>query len=396
MKERREIIRVTHVVLSLDVGGLERVVLDLVKEGKRLGQQVTVLCLERPGQLAPEAQALGIKVTCVYKRPGISPGSIRSLSKQLIEIHPDVLHVHQIGPLFYTSLAAHSAAIRATVFTQHGKQYANRFRTRLLGRFAGRSIGRCICVSDDIAREVRDCRIVDESRIAVVRNGIDTRRFSDPSGGAEVRKTLHIPLNAPLIGTVGRLAEVKCQDLLIRGFSRIRLSEPRAHLLLVGDGPLRGQLETLAKSLGLADCVHFAGYQSDPARFLQAMDLFALTSRSEGMPLCVLEAWAAGIPVIASRVGGVPELIRHGVTGLLFESGHEQEFAASALHLLSDTALRSQIRDAARTLVQSEFDVSNMADQYDRHYRQMLGLCEMRKFRDQLAIGDTGDARIAS
>jgi glycosyltransferase involved in cell wall biosynthesis len=133
-------------------------------------------------------------------------------------------------------------------------------------------------------------------------------------------------------------------------------------------------LETLANSLGLADCVHFAGYQPDPARFLQAMDLFALTSGSEGMPLCVLEAWAAGIPVVASRVGGVPELIRNGSTGMLFEAGDEQAFVASAVHLLNDTPLRSQIRDAALLLVKSEFDVRMMADRYDRHYRDVINL----------------------
>ncbi|HZK80696.1 MAG TPA: glycosyltransferase [Humisphaera sp.] len=395
------VVKVTHLVISLDIGGLERIVVDLAREAHRLAQDVNVLCLERPGKLAHEIEALGIKVSCLSKRPGLSPAVIGKLRKRLLELQPDVLHAHQVGPLFYAGLAAYRAGVRVLLHTEHGKRYANRFRTRLLGRFAGRSAARFICVSDDIAREVRECRIVNPSKIAVVRNGIDTRRFIDSTAGDDVRNTYRIPLDAPVIGTVGRLAEVKRQDVLIRGFARIRRSEPRAHLLLVGDGPLRGELETLARSLGLADCVHFAGYQPDPARFLHAMNAFALTSRSEGMPLCVLEAWAAGVPVVASRVGGVPELIRHGSTGLMFESGNEQELAATVLHLLRDTDLRSKIRDAARMQVQSEFDVSIMADQYDRHYRQLLGLAGSNApsgdvLCNPFRSGETGDASVAN
>ena len=127
-----------------------------------------------------------------------------------------------------------------------------------------------------------------------------------------------------MIGTIGRLNEVKCQDLLIRSFHRVQAQIPDTRLLLVGDGPKRADLHALAEELGLSGSVHFAGYQAQPESYLQVMDVFALTSRAEGLPLAVLEAWAAGLPVVATRVGGIPRLIDDGRTGLLIDSGDEE------------------------------------------------------------------------
>jgi glycosyltransferase involved in cell wall biosynthesis len=154
------------------------------------------------------------------------------------------------------------------VHTEHGQTYANRLRTRILGRLAGRFVARFFCVSRDIANEVATCRIVPSDKIAVVANGIDTAAFDhngDPKG---LRLSLGIPVEAPLVGTVGRLSEIKRQDLLVRAVARLE----EAHLLLVGDGPLEGSLRALAKELGAQSRVHFAGYQARPEAYLRAMD----------------------------------------------------------------------------------------------------------------------------
>ena len=157
----------------------------------------------------------------------------------------------------------------------------------------------------------------------MVPNGIDTAAFATKGGCESLRRDLGIPHGVPVIGTVGRLNEVKSQDLLIRSFAQISNHDPKPHLLLVGDGPERHRLQQLAEDLGISERVHFAGYQSRPEQFLHVMDIFALTSRLEGMPLVILEAWAAGLPVVASRVGGVPKMLAQGQTGLLFDSGDE-------------------------------------------------------------------------
>src|SRR4029077_5841450 len=137
-------------------------------------------------------------------------------------------------------------------------------------------------------------------------------------------------------GTVGRLVEVKQQAVLIRAFAQVAATFPAARMVLVGDGPLRAELEATALSLGLSGAVLFAGYQPRPERFLAAMDVFVLPSRAEAMPLVIPEAWAAGLPVVASRVGGIPELIEDGRTGLLVESGDVDGLAARLRQLLAD------------------------------------------------------------
>ncbi|MBV8610094.1 MAG: glycosyltransferase [Singulisphaera sp.] len=363
---------VAHVVLSLDCGGLERVVLDLIRGGAAVGQRTAVIGLERPGVLATEAERSGAAIVCLSKRPGIRPGVIDRVKSTLRELRPDVVHTHQIGALFYAGPAAKGVGIPSIVHTEHGKHFDGRFRTRLLGQLAGRYAAKFFCVSADIASEVLAHRIVPRRKIHVVPNGIDTARFAGHGDAGPLRQSLGIPAGAAVVGTVGRLDVIKRQDLLIRAFVRVgqRISEP--HLLLVGDGPLLRDLRELASGLGLLGRVHFVGYQAEPERYLRMMDVFALTSRSEGMPLAVLEAWAAGIPVIASRVGGLPEMIDDGRTGVLFDSGDEDALVEALCGLLTDAGRAGRIGEAGRLRVESLYSLRRMVESYRCHYLELI------------------------
>lgn len=370
--DEAEGLRVMHVVLSLDLGGLERLVIDLVREGRTFGQLASVVCLERPGLLAAELEALRVPAFCVEKPPGLRPEIFRRLRKLFRLLQPDVVHTHQIGALCYAGRAARKAGVPVVVHTEHGKNYASRRRTRWLGRLAGRYAQRFFCVSRDIAEELRACRIVPKTKIAVAPNGIDIGRFRNPAAGIETRRELGIPPSAPVIGAIGRLTEIKRHDLLIRAFARLKLRSTDARLMLVGDGPERSELGQLAAELAPPGCVHFVGYQSTPERFLQAMDVLAMSSRSEGMPLAVLEAWAAGVPVVASRVGGIPELIADERTGLLTEFGDIEGLADALERLLSDRALAERIRSAAGNRVETQYSLGQMAANYQREYEELL------------------------
>jgi len=175
-----------------------------------------------------------------------------------------------------------------------------------------------------------------------------------------------------MVGTVGRLSEVKQQDVLLRAFARVVQRVRDVHLVLVGDGPMRDTLGELAKELKVADRVHFAGYQAQPEAYLRAMDVFALTSCSEGTPLSILEAWAAGLPVVASAVGGIPELVKDGTTGLLVPFGDEEVLCHALCTVLTDKDRAQRMGDAGRRVVQAGFDVGRIAEVYEHHYRQAL------------------------
>ena len=240
------------------------------------------------------------------------------------------------------------------VHTEHSNHIANqrswsrRFRTRLLLRLAGLFADGFCCVSEDIAAAIRRNGIITQRRVRVVRNGIDTAAFDAPGDSEPLEPRSGIPLDVPVIGTVARLSEVKRLDLLIRSFATVGTDDRRPHLLVVGDGPESESLRELASSLGLADRVHFAGYRPRPEHFLHLIDVFALTSRLEGMPLAILEAWAAARPVIASRVGGVPEFVTDGETGILFEPGDEAALTQAMSRLLTNPEeARASARRAA-------------------------------------------------
>jgi glycosyltransferase involved in cell wall biosynthesis len=367
-----KLLRVLHVVLSLDVGGLERVVLSLVSRAGSLGQIPAVLCIEKRGDLADECEKLGAPVHCAGKPPGLHPSISGPIAQQLRELKPDVIHTHQITALFYAGRAARKAGIRHVVHTEHGKNYARRLKTRWLGRWAGRYAEKFFCVSSDIAAEVAEWRIVGSAKLSVVRNGIEMAPV-DTTQAAGVRTEMGIPLGATVIGTVGRLSDVKRQDVLIRSLARIRRQNGNVHLLLVGDGPRRTDLVKLAWKLGLADAVHFAGYQDKPQKYLAAMDVFALSSASEGMPLSVLEAWAAHKPVVAFHVGGLPEIIEQKRNGILVPAGHETELAAAMLEVISNPKLASDLATEGKRRVETEFNLARTAQRYDDEYRALCG-----------------------
>jgi glycosyltransferase involved in cell wall biosynthesis len=353
---------------------MERNVINQVIHGRRLGQDVAVLCLEREGVLADRARKLGAEVACVHKRPGVRIGVVWSIRKHLRRIRPHVIHTHQIGPLFYTGLAARGLGVPLIVHTEHGKvNYSGRRRTRWLGRLAARHASLFYCLTLDMADAVAAAGIVPPSRLRVIRNGIDTAFYQERRDPASVRAALGIPLDAPLIGTVGRLNEIKRQDVLLRAFARVVSGYvAHAHLVLVGDGPLQADLAVLAAQLRIEDRVHFTGYQADTRAHVQAMDVFALTSRSEGMPQALLEACVAQVPVVASRVGGIPEVIRQGETGMLVEVGDVDALATTLAALLADRAGATAMARRASEFVIARFDVARMAADYHGDFMDLL------------------------
>jgi glycosyltransferase involved in cell wall biosynthesis len=368
----RKVLNVTHVVISLDVGGLERNVVNHVRVGPQLGQRVSVVCVERPGTLAKRVEELGGEVVCLHKRPGLRLETIGRAAAAFRRLRPDVVHTHQIGPLFYAGPAARLGRVPVVVHTEHSVEDYGRLRKRWLGRLAGQNVDRFYCLTKAMRAAVLARRVVASHKVRVIHNGIDTASFRVPTDPLEIRHALGIPAQASVIGAVGRLTEVKRHDLLLRAFARVRARTADTHLLLLGEGPLLGSLRGQVSELGLNDCVHFAGYRPHSAPYLRAMDVFALTSRSEGMPQVLLEAAVVGVPAVAAAVGGVPEVVEHGRTGLLFEPGDEAALADGLHRLLTDRPEALRLSAAARAKVEARYSVHRMASDYHRDFLRLL------------------------
>lgn len=363
-------LHVVHVVLSLDVGGLEQVVLHLTRAAPGLKQRVSILCIERFGALRQAAEEAGATVLCIEKQPGLRFDTVQKVKAILTPLKPDVVHTHQIGALFYTGPAARSLQIPVIVHTEHGKQITT-WKQRLLGWWAARYVHRLFAVSADIKATLAKT-IAPASKIEVIPNGIDVKALQQPSEVATLRAKWDIPVNAPIIGTVGRLAFVKRQDLLLRLFHKVRERVPDCHLIMVGDGEERTRLQSIAQEMGMATHVRFVGMQNEPADFLHLMSAFILTSESEGMPLSLLEAWTAGVPVFVFGVGGLPELVKEGETGYLASFGEVEQLAEKVVQHVEHPDRAKTLIERAQAKVWREFDVSTMAATYDQQYRTLL------------------------
>lgn len=348
---------IVHGVLSLAVGGLERIVVALAKH-----ENAAVVCVESPGELAGEVTAY-----CLHKPPGRDAAYIAKAESLLRELRPSVLHTHQIGAAWYLAPAAKRLGIRV-VHTEHGNPFARShswrewFKLRLLMRQATKNIDAFAAVSSEIAEAVMRYRTVRNA--TVVPNGIE---IVNPTMSREaIRDSLGIPQSAFVIGTVGRLNEVKQQDVLLRAASVVK----HFTILLVGDGPELPKLEALAKSFGVRAV--FAGYQSQPVNYLQAMDVFALTSRSEGFPVSLLEAWSCKLPVVVNAVGGLPAIVDHGVNGLLVKDPYpltlDAAFTLQFCELIANPERCRALGEAGFATLQREYTFEKMVERYRRLY----------------------------
>ena len=370
-------LRIVHGLLSLDVGGLERVVVSLVKSGVRRGQRISVMCVEKLGDFAKEVQTAGAEVISLGKPSGRHNEFISHAGAVLDRLTPDLIHTHQIGAAWYLGSAAAQRNL-PVLHTEHGNQFARvsggitRLKSRLFYGKTARVIDEFCCVSADIAAAVTRWRTVPRKKVKVVPNGIEICNGATGSDRETVRESLGIPFDAYVIGTVGRLAEVKRQDRLLRATVNLMTRHSGVRVLIVGEGSERNRLQELAFSLGISDRVCFAGYQSEPIRYLRAMDVFALTSQSEGLPISLLEAWTVGLPVVCTSVGGIPDVLIHKTNGLLVPNneGPDLECALSHILELPEQAIRLGI--AGRETVRVKYSLETMAEAYEKKYLALI------------------------
>lgn len=362
--------RVLQLVLSLEPGGAERLV---IETAHRLTQHIpmAVCSLDGTGAWDHELTDRGIPLTTLDRRPGFRPAIARMVAREARRHRATVLHCHQYSPFVYGSLsiAFHGAKV---VYTEHGRlaDSCPGLRRRVANTVIGRLPRRIVAVSEDLRRSMI-AEGFPGDRIEVVRNGIDPGAPADDRARRGARQRLGLPADAVVIGTVARLDRVKDLRTLVEAFSALRRALPTAVLLIVGEGPLRTELEAVAAHVAAGEAVRFLGMRADARNVIAAFDVYVNTSISEGISLSILEAMAAGLPVVATRVGGTPEVVQDSVTGILVAPRDPSALAHVLAQLAVDTSRRAAMGAAGRARVEDQFALDSMVHRYRTMYEEL-------------------------
>lgn len=362
-----EPLRIEMVVPSMDTGGMEVMVADLARALNSRGHVTGITCLEGEGELAPGLKAEGIPVT-LSPAPGIGPLLIPgALSRWLKRRQPDVVHIHS-GVWLKAVTAARAARVPRVVYTAHGLLDRTPWSLRLMMRLAARSTDQCIAVSEPLRQFLISQVGVAADKVVTVANGIDTERFSPALRSVGLRSALGCAPDALLVGVVARLVAGKNHRLLLKAFAALAPRFNAAHLIIVGDGPLREALQDQARQYGVRDRVHFLGSAADTAPLYREFDLFVLPSLAEGTSISILEAMASGLAVLATDVGGNPALLADGA-GRLVPTDDLEAMTTAMATLLEHPGDRSRLGNAARLRVVQRYSLATMVDRYLLAYR---------------------------
>jgi L-malate glycosyltransferase len=366
-------ISVCHLIKGLGRGGAEM----LLPEGLRFADRerfVYRYAYFLPGKnaLVGSLEGQGAEVTCFGARNGLQILlQARRVATYLCRLRVDVLHCHLPLAGAVGRLAGRLAGV-PVVYSEHNKQERYHVLTRKLNAATWGLQSHAIAVSADVAQSVH-AHVGSDVPLDIVLNGVDVNRFrrADVDSGS-VRRDHRIPADAPVVGTVAVFRTQKRLGDWVEAARLLRLAHPGVHFLLVGDGPLRDEVDAEIGSAGLTDVVHRPGLQDDVRPYLAAMDVYMMSSMFEGLPVALLEAMSMCCGVVSTAVGGIPELIRSGENGLLVPPTQPAALAEAAAALLSDPARRHAYGVAARTTVESRFSMQRMTREIERIYVDVL------------------------
>ncbi len=370
---------IVHVLYHLDTGGMERIVVSLIN-ATRDRYRHAVIALTGFGALRAEID--GAVTTCVSldKQPGKDWGCYVRLWRALHALKPDLVQTYNIGTLDLAPVVR-LAGVRRLVHAEHGRDAAdphgNERKYQRLRRCMAPFISRYVAVSADLQAWLTQRVRIRPSKVAYIANGVDLALFSRPPVRPGRRALLgdFAPPGTVLLGNVARLDKVKDHTGLLVAFKLLRETNGggNVRLVIAGDGPQRAALEEQIVALGLTDVVRLLGNRRDVAQLLGECDVFVLSSIAEGMPVTLLEAMGAGLPVVSTDVGGVASVVTDGVSGTLVRAGDPQALATALARYVANADLRRQHGDAGRARAVAHFSLEAMVSAYVHLYDDLLG-----------------------
>ncbi|MEX2286995.1 MAG: glycosyltransferase [Planctomycetaceae bacterium] len=362
-------IKIAFCITDLDPGGAERALVELVTRLDRTVWEPHVFCLSGTGALVATLEKAGIETTCFGARSVRSVLTIFRLRRALKELQPAILQTYLFHANIAGRIAGRMAGVRCIV---SGIRVAER-RSKWplwIERMTSGLVARHVCVSRAVAQFSQQVAKLETAKIVVIHNGVEAARFASaqPADLAQ----FNIPAGSKTVLFVGRLDPQKVPFVLLKAVEGLRHAHPDVHLLFVGDGPLRVSLAEWVKEHHLTGSVHFAGWRDDVPDIMKACHCLALPSNWEGMPNVVLEAMAAGLPVVASDVEGTSEIITNHITGMIVPRESPRELASVLTLLLTDVPQARAMGRAAQEVVAKDFTWEKAVLRYDQLYRELL------------------------
>lgn len=368
--------KVLHVIWALDLGGAERQVIEIVRGLDRRRFDPLVACLVRKGRWGEALEREGIRVLDLAKRPGLDPRLLGRLVRLMREEKVSVVHTHAFTAATWGRLAAALAGIPVVVAHEHSAFSLDSPLRRLVDRALVPVTDRWVAVSQVLARDLVRCEGLPQARVAVIRNGIPLpgpdEAKEQARRGARLRAEWQAGRFSSLVGTIGRLEARKGLEVFLEALAALVPSRPGLRAVIVGEGPLRERLEGQAEELGLGDRVLFTGRRDDVQEALEALDVFVLPSHAEGLSIALLEAASSGRGIVATAVGGNPEVIEDGLSGLLVPPRDPRALAAGLAQVLDAPRAATEMGRRAAAGVRAGFSAQGMVEQIEDLYADLL------------------------
>lgn len=371
-------INILHVTFDMRIGGTEQVIKSLVETTDKDMINMSILCLESPvGPFGKLLQESGFTVTPLSRKPGFDTSLIKKIRKHITENNIHIIHCHQYTPWVYGSLAAIGTGIKV-IFTEHGRFYpdSTTWKRRVINPLLMLGTQAVTSISKATRDALIEFEFIPSRRIRVIYNGIAGLKSSNES--IQIRAQIMDNKNTLLLGTVARLDPIKNHTMMLEAFKRVIDTGCSVKLIIVGDGEERGNIEARIEQLELSKHVILTGYITTPQAYIDAMDIFLLSSLSEGTSMTLLEAMSLSKPCVVTNAGGNPEIINNGDNGLVVENGNAEAFSSAIIKLCQNRSLRIDMGENGKKRFTLYFSTENMSNKFKDLYLSILGIADKK------------------
>ncbi|OAI06418.1 sugar transferase [Methylomonas methanica] len=367
---------IVHIIYRMGIGGLENGLVNIINNLPEDSYRHAIICLADSTEFSQRIKRQDVVIHQLHKRPGQDWASFYTVYRLLKQWQPAIVHTRNLAAIEY-QVCALLAGVSYRVHGEHGWDVfdpdGSNVKYQWLRRILGSIIHRFIPLSQHLQDYLLNRVGIPAAKITRICNGVDTKTFYPRSGIRQIPDGCSLNLDQKLvIGTVGRMHGVKDQLTLVGAFINACENSPEfaqiARLFLIGEGPLRAEAIKLLNAASLIDKVWLSGERNDIPEILRSLDIFVLPSKAEGISNTILEAMASGLPVIATRVGGNPELVLDGKTGCLVEKEDVEGLSSAMRELVLDDDNRRQLGEASLQRIQAEFSIDSMVNRYRQVY----------------------------